>query len=188
MNWVSIGSDNGLSPSRHQAFIWTKAGILLIGPLGTNLSEIRIKIQNFSSMKMFLKTSFGKWWPLCLGLSVLNANDVQGICFAKIPHRSCRLCACVPYFLLIINSKCFKVPLLDFIAVVLYLFSLIFAGESTADKSSGKRTAFSSYCARAVYWTFQILWCSLLNFWNAAVQYNSVPVAWHNGNVDYILN
>ena len=31
-----IGSDNGLSPGRRQAIIWTNAGILLIGPLGTN--------------------------------------------------------------------------------------------------------------------------------------------------------
>ena len=35
-----IGSDNGLSPGRPQAIIWTNAGILLIGPLGTNFSEI----------------------------------------------------------------------------------------------------------------------------------------------------
>ena len=37
-----IGSDNGLSPGRRQAIIWTNAGILLIGPSGTNLSEILI--------------------------------------------------------------------------------------------------------------------------------------------------
>ena len=37
---ATIGSDNGLSPGRCQAIIWTYAGILLIGPLGTNLSEI----------------------------------------------------------------------------------------------------------------------------------------------------
>ena len=30
-----IGSDNGLSPGRRQAIIWTNAGILLVGPLGT---------------------------------------------------------------------------------------------------------------------------------------------------------
>ena len=34
-----IGSDNGLSPGRRQAIIWTSAGILWIGRLGTNLSE-----------------------------------------------------------------------------------------------------------------------------------------------------
>ena len=35
-NQTIIGSDNGLLPGRHQAIIWTSAGILLIGPLGTN--------------------------------------------------------------------------------------------------------------------------------------------------------
>ena len=35
-----IGSDNGLSPGRRQAIIWTNAWILLIGPLGTNFSDI----------------------------------------------------------------------------------------------------------------------------------------------------
>ena len=41
---LSIGSDNGLLPGRRQAIIWTNAGILLIRPLGTNFSEILIKI------------------------------------------------------------------------------------------------------------------------------------------------
>ena len=39
-----IGSDNGLSPGRRQAIIWTNAGILLIGPLGTTFSDILIEI------------------------------------------------------------------------------------------------------------------------------------------------
>ena len=39
-----IGSDNGLSPGRRQAIIWTNAGIVLIGRLGTNVSEILIEI------------------------------------------------------------------------------------------------------------------------------------------------
>ena len=43
-----IGSDNGSSPDRRQAIIWTNAGILLIGPLGTNFSEIVMEIlRNF---------------------------------------------------------------------------------------------------------------------------------------------
>ena len=42
-----IGWDNGLSPGRHQAIIWTNAGIFLIGPLGTKLSEIFIEIHTF---------------------------------------------------------------------------------------------------------------------------------------------
>ena len=43
-----LGSDNGLSPGWHWAIIWTNTGILLIGPLGTNFSEILIKIYTFS--------------------------------------------------------------------------------------------------------------------------------------------
>ena len=35
-----IGSDNGLSPGRRQAIIWTNAGRLWIRTVGTNLSEI----------------------------------------------------------------------------------------------------------------------------------------------------
>ena len=66
-----IGSDNGLSPGRRQAIIWTNAGILLIGLLGTNLSEILIGIQTFSFRKMHLKTSSAKWRPFCLGLNEL---------------------------------------------------------------------------------------------------------------------
>ena len=46
-----IGSDNGLSPDRRQAIIWTNAEILLIGPLGTNFSEILIEIITFSFKK-----------------------------------------------------------------------------------------------------------------------------------------
>ena len=40
-------SDNGLSPDRRQAIFWTNAWVLSIEPWGTNLSEIRIEIQNF---------------------------------------------------------------------------------------------------------------------------------------------
>ena len=72
-----IGSDNGLSPGRHQAIIWTIAGILLIGPLVTNFSEILIGIQTFSFNKMHLKLSSGKWRPFCLGLNVLKANNSE---------------------------------------------------------------------------------------------------------------
>ena len=38
----------------HQAIIWTDAGILLIGPLGTNFSEILIEIHTFSFKKKHL--------------------------------------------------------------------------------------------------------------------------------------
>ena len=66
-----IASDNGLSPSRRQAIIWTNAGILLIGPLGIKFSEILIKINTFSFKKMHLKLSSAKRRPFCLGLNEL---------------------------------------------------------------------------------------------------------------------
>ena len=42
-----IASDNGLSPGRRQVIIWNNAGILSIGLLGTNFSEILIEILIF---------------------------------------------------------------------------------------------------------------------------------------------
>ena len=66
-----IVSDNGLSPERRQANIWNNAGILLIGTLGTNFSEILGEIHIFSFNKMHLKTSSAKRRPFCLGLNVL---------------------------------------------------------------------------------------------------------------------
>ena len=72
-NVTTIGSDNGLSPGWHQTIIWTNCGILLIGTLGTNFSEILIEIQTFSFKKMRLKVSSAKWWPFCLCLNVLMA-------------------------------------------------------------------------------------------------------------------
>ena len=65
-----IGSDNGLSPGRHQAIIWTNSGILLIGTLGTKFSEILGEIHIFSFKKMHLKMSSAKWRPFCLGLNM----------------------------------------------------------------------------------------------------------------------
>ena len=67
-----IDSDNGLSPKGRQAIIWTNAGILLIGPLGTNSSQIVIGIQTFSFKKMHLKVSSAKRRLFCLGLNVLT--------------------------------------------------------------------------------------------------------------------
>ena len=75
LNWVFFGSDNGLSPVRRQATIWTNAGILLIGRLGTNFSEISIGIQTYSFKKLHLKTSSAKWLIFCLGLNELKPEQ-----------------------------------------------------------------------------------------------------------------
>ena len=69
---IVIGSDNGLSPGRRQAVIWTNAGILLIGPLGTNFSGTSIEIHAFSFKKMHLKMSSAKWHLFRLGLNELT--------------------------------------------------------------------------------------------------------------------
>ena len=46
-----------------QTIIWTNAGIFSIGPLGTNFSEILIKIHTLSLNKIWLKISSGKFRP-----------------------------------------------------------------------------------------------------------------------------
>ena len=52
------GSDYDLSPDRCKVIDWTNAEILLIGPLGTNFSEIIILIQTFSFKKWVWKYSW----------------------------------------------------------------------------------------------------------------------------------
>ena len=69
MNWAGTDSVNGLPPVRHQAITQTNADLLSIRPLEPNLSEIMIKVPNFSFMKMHLKIpskmatilSSGRW-------------------------------------------------------------------------------------------------------------------------------
>ena len=93
-----IGSDNGLSPGQRQAIIWTNAGILLIGPTGTNFSEILIKSLTFSFTKMRLKVSSAKWRPFCLGLNVLTVPSLGMHTVHPIQHA----CFVVPYFVVVI--------------------------------------------------------------------------------------
>ena len=82
-------SDNGLSPGWRQAIIWTNAGILLIGPSGTNFNEILIGIQTFSFKKIHLKMSSAKWHPFCLGLNVLMQERHKSRALAMELHLSC---------------------------------------------------------------------------------------------------
>ena len=81
-----IGSDNGLSPGRRQAIIWTNAGTWLIQILGTNFNEILSEIQTFSLKKMHFKMSSGKWRPFCLSLNVLT----QILVYLISVSESCR--------------------------------------------------------------------------------------------------
>ena len=68
---ILIGSDNGLSAGR-LAIIWTNAGVLLNGNLGTKLNEIFSEIHTFSFTKMHLKMSSRKCRPRCYGFNVLT--------------------------------------------------------------------------------------------------------------------
>ena len=81
---ISIGSDNGLSPVRRQAIIWTNAGILLIWPLGTIFSEILIEIHIFSFKKMGMKILSARWRPFCLGLNVFKHSFTSSLSWLQI--------------------------------------------------------------------------------------------------------
>ena len=73
---TTIGSDNGLSPGRRQAVIWTNAGILLSRPLETNFSDFFASI-----LQPRLLTRLSKVWvPKCLGdlcTTVLNMLKIS---------------------------------------------------------------------------------------------------------------
>ena len=77
-NLIIIGSDNGLSSDGRQAIIWTNAGLLSIGHLGTNFSEISREIHTFSFKKMHLKMPSWKCRPFCLCLNVLTDHAITG--------------------------------------------------------------------------------------------------------------
>ena len=84
-NLTIIGSDNGLLPDRPQAIIWTNAGLLLIGPLGTNFSEILIEILTFSFKTRGLSAYIARWllasWQI---LSSINQSTIMVIIKIKV--------------------------------------------------------------------------------------------------------
>ena len=86
-----IGSYNGLSPARRQAIIWTNGGILLIGPLGTNFSEILIRIQNIFIHENALQNVVCEMasilsLPQCIKVDIWNS--CVGCVFTVIPALS----------------------------------------------------------------------------------------------------
>ena len=74
-----IGSDNGLSPIWRQAIIWPNAGILLIGPLGTNFSEILSKFIHFHSRKWVWKCRLGNGGHFVSALMCFNPLWTGGL-------------------------------------------------------------------------------------------------------------
>ena len=95
-------SKPALAPDRCHAIIWTNAGILLIGPLGTNISEIIIEIHTFTFKKMHFETSSGKWRPFCIGLNLLmldefprNCRNIWMIYLYRVTYHVCIFYLCV---------------------------------------------------------------------------------------------
>ena len=72
VNYANIVSYNGLMPVRSQASIYTNAHFLSIIPLGPNISDIWMKIQQSSLNKMHLKMSYAKWRPFHHVLNILS--------------------------------------------------------------------------------------------------------------------
>ena len=67
-----IVSDNGLSPGRHQAIIWTNTAILSIGPLGTTLIPENVfqnvvrKLEAILSRSQYVKRTVAFYWVCSL--------------------------------------------------------------------------------------------------------------------------
>ena len=83
-----MGSENGLSPGRCQAIIGTNAGILLIGPLETNFSEISNAGHKFSFKETHLKASSAICAQFCLYLNVLKLAQAKWHMYRKTSNIS----------------------------------------------------------------------------------------------------
>ena len=130
---IIICSDNGLSPGRRQAIILTNARILLIGPLGTNFSEILIEIPA-SSLKNAFKNVVWKIAAILLGLNVLTHRDlVKLICVIELLHHCFRFAPVPLQTFTWTNSKYFRdsYSKIGSILVKMHLKSRIFCQVST---------------------------------------------------------
>ena len=85
-----ISSDNGLSPGRRQVIIWANAGILLIGPLGTNFNEILIKIQIFSLKKNTFENVVCEMLSISYRPQYVNTDRITYKCVSAQGQHWCR--------------------------------------------------------------------------------------------------
>ena len=104
-------------PDRRQVIIWTNAVMLLIWSLGTNFSDILIEIHTFLFKKFYLTILYWKWWPFCLGLSVLKLEFwwPQMMRDAQRCIGNCSVCQAArklrnPYRLALKSPKCPNTP------------------------------------------------------------------------------
>ena len=69
LNWVIIGSHNGLLLVRHHEIAWTNDDLLLLRPWRANINKTFIWNLNISFKLVHMKIS-AKWRPLCCRFSV----------------------------------------------------------------------------------------------------------------------
>ena len=163
---TSIASDNGLSPGRRQAIIWTNAEILLIGPLGTNFNEILIEIHrvHYDVTVMLLSTSPGKtmnlYWKGYLIVCETVENRTPPLLLALLLimwYRVLPIC----YFINIlsnIGSKCY----------VSYQWNLLFTIVSLKYLDGSKSNAFVSKII--VPWLWTLLHIPMILCWVGSEQ------------------
>ena len=88
VNWVIIGSSNGLLPDRRQTITWTNADVLSIGPSRTHFHKITVDISNLPFKKILLKMLSAKCWPFNYGLKALNLHDRNHSVFQQCPFHT----------------------------------------------------------------------------------------------------
>ena len=87
VSYVTLGSDNGLSPGRRQAIIWNNAGILLIWSYRDKL-QWNIKRNSYIFIQQNAFENVACKMALYLGLDVLNFGDTY-ITTQTIPLKIC---------------------------------------------------------------------------------------------------
>ena len=111
-NWRvkdSIGSNNGLSPARLQAFTWTNDVLLPIGHIGTNLTEIWItKYKNFQPRKRF-ESVFCKPTAILSGSQRIDTTNVLRV--SASPPR-------IYFYILLYREPIFTHLSLDVMAII----------------------------------------------------------------------
>ena len=97
---TTIGSNNGLSPGRRLAIIWTIVWLLLVEPLRANFSEVVIEIHTFPLKKIQLEISSVKWHLFRTCLNVLRLKRLSSsshpatLCLWTLYQESCARSRC----------------------------------------------------------------------------------------------
>ena len=82
VNLTIIGSDDGVSPFRHQAIIWRMLVHYQLGPWGPTFIKISVKMQQFAYKKISLKTSLEN--DHFVGVAICQSVEVRVTSFAII--------------------------------------------------------------------------------------------------------